>query len=298
MRTPIGIVVTFSSAATNTPRIDEEILLPDYDKQILLTYRIHKTRELSRESTYIAFPFAVENPQFAYGSQQAWVNPAKDELAGGSREWYLPTTWASVFNSQLTATVVPLDAPLTTFGDIVRGNWPADFKPKSGAIFSWLMNNYWGTNFPAWQGGDYTFRYVITSNAQFDPAALTRFGSNALTPLERDDVSASTDTSALPEQQASLLEIENPGVTLLTWKHAEDGAGSILRLQEAAGKAGQVTIRSPYFTLQQAWLCDALEDNRSEIQLEGGALQVPIQPFQVLTLRIRTAANLSRGDRP
>ncbi len=245
-RTPIGIVITLTSAAPNTPQIQTEILLPDAEKQILITYHLHKERVLSRESAYVAFPFAVANPQFTYGSQSAWVNPAKDELAGGSREWYLPTTWASVYNPQVAAAVVPLDAPLMSFGDIVRGTWPAEFQPRSSTMFSWLMNNYWGTNFPAWQGGDFTFRYAVTSNAQFDPATLSHFGWNALTPLERDDVAASTDPSSLSDRAANLLEIAAPNVSLLTWKRAEDGDGTILRLQEFAGKAGEVAIRSRY----------------------------------------------------
>jgi hypothetical protein len=223
------------------------------------------------------------------------VNPARDELRGGSREWYLPTTWASVYSPRLAAAVVPLDAPLMAFGDIVRGLWPAEFNPKSATIFSWLMNNYWGTNFPAWQGGDFTFRYAITSNSRFDPAGLTRFGWDALTPLERDDVSASQDASVLPDLQASLLEIANPGVTLLTWKRAEDGDGTILRLQETAGESAGVTIRSPYLTIERAWLCDLLEDNQVEIKSAGDHLNVPIERFQVLTLRLRTAPHLGRG---
>ena len=295
-KTPIGTVVTLTSSAPNTPSIQTEIFLSDSEKSILITYRLHKDRVLTRESAYIAFPFAVENPQFAYGSQAAWVNPAKDELAGGSREWYVPTTWASVHSQQVAATVVPLDAPLLNFGDIVRGNWPAEFKPQSSTVFSWLMNNYWGTNFPAWQGGDFTFRYAITSHSQFDPRSLTRFALNALTPLERDDVPASQDASPLPNREASLLEITNPGVTLLTWKRAEDGDGTVLRLQEVAGEPSEVNIRSRYLRFEQAWLCDLLEEKQAEIQSTGDNLTVAIKPFQVLTLRLRTTPHLQPGD--
>ncbi len=295
-KTAIGIVATMNSSAPNTPSIQTEILMPDSEKAILITYRLHKERVLTRESAYVAFPFSVANPEFTYGSQTGWVNPAQDELAGGSREWYLPTTWASVYNSTVTAAVVPLDAPLGAFGDIVRGKWPAEFKPASSAIFSWLMNNYWGTNFPAWQGGDFTFRYAITSDSQFNPQSLTRFGLEALTPLEHDDLAASEDASALPNREASLLEVANPGVTLLTWKRAEDGDGTILRLQDAMGKASEVRIHSQYLTFDHAWLCDLLEENQSEIKTEGGDLSVPIKPFQVLTLRLHTGPHITPGD--
>jgi len=295
-KTSIGIVATMNSSTSNTPSIQTEILMPDSEKAILITYRLHKERVLARESAYVAFPFSVPNPVFTYGSQTASVNPAKDELAGGSREWYLATTWASVYNSRLTAAVVPLDAPLVAFGDIVRGNWPAEFKPKSGAIFSWLMNNYWGTNFPAWQGGDFTFRYAITSDSQFDPQPLTRFGLAALTPLEHDDLTASEDASTLPNREASLLEVANPGVTLLTWKGAEDGDGTILRLQNTMRQPSEVRIHSQYLTFERAWLCDLLEENQSELKTGDDDLKVPIKPFQVLTLRVRTAPHVTHGD--
>jgi alpha-mannosidase len=295
-KNPIGIVATLRSSAPNTPSIQMEILLPNSTKEILITYHLHKDRVLRKESAYVAFPFAVPTPAFTYGSQAAWVNPAKDELAGGSREWYLPTTWAAVYNPQMVATVVPLDAPLVAFGDIVRGEWPAEFKPKSSAIFSWLMNNYWGTNFPAWQGGDFTFRYAITSNAEFNAPSLARFGLEALTPLERDDVPGTEDSSLLPNRGASLLEIVSPGVTLLTWKRAEDGDGTILRLQETAGEASNIRIHSPFLTFEGAWLCNLLEDNQAVINMQGEDLSVSIKPFQVLTLRLRTLSRIRQGS--
>jgi hypothetical protein len=293
--TPIGIVATLGSSAPNSPAIQTEILLPNSRKEILITYHLHKGRVLTRESAYIAFPFSVSTPTFTYGSQAAWVNPAKDELAGGSREWYLSTTWASVYNPQVAATVVPIDAPLVAFGDIVRGEWPAEFKPKSSAIFSWLMNNYWGTNFPAWQGGDFTFRYAITSNAKFNGPSLTRFGLEALTPLERDDAPGTQDPSLLPNRDASLLEIANPGVALLTWKRAEDDYGTILRLQDTTGEASNIRIHSSFLAFERAWLCDLLEDNKAEINIQGGDLGIRIKPFQVLTLRFHTTPRIRQA---
>jgi alpha-mannosidase len=157
------------------------------------------------------------------------------------------------------------------------------------------MNNYWGTNFPAWQGGDFTFRYAITSDAKFNPPSLARFGLEVLTPLERDDVPGSKDSSLLPTQEASLLEVSNPGVTLLTWKRAEDGDGTILRLQDTSGEASDVKLYSPFLTFERAWTCDLLEDNQAEIASQGEDLSVPIKPFQVLTLRLHTTPRIAPG---
>jgi alpha-mannosidase len=187
-----------------------------------------------------------------------------------------------------------VDAPLVAFGDIVHGNWPAEFKPKSSAMFSWLMNNYWGTNFPAWQGGDYNFRYMLTSNSTVDPAASTRFGLEAMTPLEITQVPQTSGESELPLDDAGLLEIDGPGVNLSTWKMAEDGQGSVLRLQETSGRASRVQMKSKYFKFVRAWVASELEDKMSPLELQDGSIEVAMQPFQTLTLRVETEVLVPR----
>jgi alpha-mannosidase len=297
-QTPLGPLALLRASTVNTPRVEIEILLPNYEKQILLTYHVQKDRVLTRESAYIAFPFAVNDPQFTYGSQTGWVNPAKDELPGGSREWYLSSTWSAVYNREVTAAVVPIDAPLVNFGDIMRGAWPADFTPKSSTIYSWLMNNYWGTNFPAWQGGEFTFRYAIRSGARFEPGLLNRFAWNALTPLERDDVTSSGETSVLPVDHTSLLDISNPNINLLTWKMAEDGNGTILRLEEAVGESSQFMISSKYLKIDQAWSCNLLEENQASLPASAEGASASIRPFQVITIRLHTSPRQNKEPRP
>jgi alpha-mannosidase len=294
-KTAYGAVGTLQASAPNTPSIRVEITLYDSEKKIGIEYRLHKDRVLSREAAYFAFPFAGSERHFEFGSQDGWVDPAKDELLGGSREWYLASSWTAVQNDGVAGVVVPIDAPLVAFGDIVRGNWPASFNPRSSTIFSWVMNNYWGTNFPAWQGGDFTFRYVIHSAAKLDRPELQRLALTELTPLERDDLAASTGEPSLPSKEASLLSIDNAAVALLTFKRAEDGEGSILRLQDTSGIPQQVNIKSAYFKFQRAWLCNALEDKKSEIPVNDGAVSFTLKPFQVLTLRVDTPIPSTRA---
>lgn len=287
-KVPFGTVVTLESSSLNTPRIQTEITLYDNEKKIEIRYDLHKERVLTRESAYIAFPFDITNPSFTYGNQTGWVNPAKDELAGGSREWYVARHWTAITNRDATIALAPIDAPLVAFGDIVRGNWPREFQPSSSTIFSWMMNNYWGTNFPAWQGGDFTFRYVLTSSQHFSPVEANRFGIEESTPLEKTDVPQSSGTSQLPTDEAGMLQLNNPNVLVSTWKIAEDADGTILRLQEIAGLASHVQIHSDYFRFASAWLASPLEDNISEIQPKEGDLELALRPFQTVTLRVRT----------
>jgi hypothetical protein len=295
-QTTDSVRLVLESSAPHTPAMRTEITLPKWQKRIDLTYSLHKEYVLSREAVYIAFPFAVENPKFAYETQNGWVDPARDELIGGSREWYAVNHWAAVNNHDWTAAIIPRDAPLVNFGDIVRGNWPTEFKPKSSAIFSWLMNNYWGTNFAPAQGGEFTFHYSIVSRGEFDPAELTRLGWERMTPLESDSVNASSPAGELPADQASLVSLDNPDVVVVTWKIAEDGRGSILRLEELGGKSANVKISSGYFNVIEGWRCSGLEDDRARLGVGSDGVEVEMKPFEVATLRLITRSRLR--DRP
>ena len=291
-KVPYGTVVVMEASSVNTPKLRAEITLFDSQKKIGFRYDLEKKRILQRESAYFAFPFRVKQPEFAYAAQNGFVNPAQDELPGGSREWYIASPWAAVSSQGLTASVIPVDAPLVTFGDIMRGLWPTEFKPKSGTIFSWVMNNYWGTNFPAWQGGSFTFRYVISSAATFDPSVLAHAGQEALTPLQSAQMPASPGKSSLPVDQASILIIDSPSVLMTTWKRAENNLGTIVRLVETAGKDETVNLRSDYIQFQQAWKDSLLEEDQSEIPVNTGSVRVTLHPFEILTLRLATAPKL------
>lgn len=296
VETADGVRIGLESSAPHTPAIRTEISLPDWQKRIDLTYTLRKEYVLSKEAVYIAFPFAADNPKFAYETQNGWVDPGRDELPGGSREWYAVNHWAAVRGRDGWAAIIPRDGPLVNFGDIVRGTWPTEFAPKSGAIFSWLMNNYWGTNFAPGQGGEFTFHYSIVSGRDFDPAALTRTGWENMTPLESDSVSASLHPGALPPDQAALISVNNPDVAVVTWKIAEDGRGTILRLEELAGKTSQVRIGSQYFEVREAWRCSGLEDDETHLNTIRGGVEIEIKPFEIITLRLTTQSRLA--ERP
>jgi alpha-mannosidase len=291
-----GTIITMEASAPNTPTIRLEITLYNYRRQIDFVYSLFKETTLKKEAVYIAFPFAANSAGFGYDTQNGWVDPAKDELPGGSHEWYAVQHWAAVRNAEFTAAIIPHDAPLVNFGDIVRGNWPTEFRPKSATIFSWVMNNYWGTNFAPEQGGEFTFHYSMVSGRTLDPAELTRFGNQAMTPLEVDQVGPATTPGRLPNGEASLLELNNSSVVVSTWKLAEDGQGSILRLQETAGKPQDVGIRSAYLKMDQVWRCSLLEDNLQELKVDRHGFQLEVKPFEIVTLRLHTSPDFPEGS--
>jgi alpha-mannosidase len=290
-KTPFGESVRMVSEAKNTPRIETEMLLFDGAKKIEFRYRVKKDAVTAKEAVYFAFPVAAARPSFAFALQQGWIDPAKDVWRGGSLEWFTVQDWMEAGDDGLHVGVIPVDAPLASFGDINRGEWPAEFHPKSATMFSYAMNNYWHTNYRAAQGGEFTFRYVVTSAGALDAAALTRLSEESMRPAEVNHV-VSQDKPGnpdrpLPAEGTGFLVADAKDVVLETWKRAEDGNGSILRLRETAGKAATVRLRFPHGTVREAELCDGVEDAGRGLKMEGGAVEVPVGAFEVVTVRVR-----------
>lgn len=289
-KTPFGQILTVEAKGVHTPLVRTEILLYDGEKKIEFVNHIHKEPVRDKEAVYFAFPVAAAKPSFQYEIQNGWVDPSKDMIQGAGLEWFTVGHWVKASGGDWDVAIVPVDAPLVTLGDINRGLWPEEFAPKSSTIFSYVFNNYWHTNYRAEQGGDSTFRYVMTSGPSLAPAELARLGRAAMTPLELDEV-IDQDKVGNPERPLepgplSFLQVDGAGVVVENWKAAEDGNGTILRVLETAGAQSKATLRFPLLRLQHAWWCTAMEENVKEIAVAGNSMEMTLNPHEIGTLRI------------
>ncbi|HUY82626.1 MAG TPA: polysaccharide lyase family protein [Acidobacteriaceae bacterium] len=290
-QTPWGWRAQLESSADNTPTIHTEIRLFNNQKKIELIENIDKKPELKKEAVYFAFPFAMKHPQFQYEIQNGVVDPVRDMYPGAGREWFSVQHWVSVQQDGVSATVMPLDASLVTLGDINRGAWPTKFGQRPGTIFSYVMNNYWHTNYRAEQGGHFRFRYIITSAAHTNAPALSRTGWEEATPLEEDQITSQDKALDLPRpldgNQGSFLSVNDPDLLLDTWKPAEDGRGTILRLIDLGGAARTVTISTPLLDIDHVSLTDAVERDIRPITPDNPhAFKVSVLPHAIVTVRI------------
>jgi hypothetical protein len=292
-KTPTGAVARLESSAPHTPRVSTEVVLFDDAKKIEINYRVRKDVVYKKEGVYFAFPVAVREPRFRFDVQSAVVDPAKDMIPGAGLEWFSSQNWASVGGDALTVAIVNRDSFLWTFGDIVRGNWPKEFGPRAPALFSYVMNNYWNTNYVAAQGGEFTFRYVLTSARASDDAALARMGWEETTPLERTLVKSQDQTyparKTLPAAQSSFLNVDSPSVFLSAWKQAEEGAGTVMRFIELGGARSGVFVSSPLLKSATGAVCNAVEECGRPLSGASERFGFQIGPRQIFTLKVSPA---------
>jgi hypothetical protein len=292
-RTPFGTVAHLESSNINTPKVQTDVLLFDSEKKIEFINHVQKKPVYAKEAAYFAFPFAAENPQVRYDLQNGFVDPTRDLLPGADREWFSLQHWASFRSGDVTAAIIPEDAELFTLGDIVRGKWSTELDPHRDTFFSYVMNNYWWTNYVAEQGGDFTFRYVVTSGKNLEPGELSRLGWDEMTPLEANEITPNDKETSPPRPldkgQGSFLQVTQSNVVLVNWKAAEDGHGTILRFLEVAGNSNQVEVQIPILQVKAAWMCNAMEENQQPLATTGHGLTFAVKPFQIVTIRVEGA---------
>ena len=158
------------------------------------------------------------------------------------------------------------------------------------------MMNYWDTNYAAGQGGDFTFRYVMTSGDRLQPAGLSRLGWEEMTPAEADQITSQDKALDTPRPldgaQGSFVQIDQPNVVLVTWKQAEDGNGTVLRLVETSGQPGTVDVQIPHLDVKAAWSSDAMERKQGALATSAHGFSFSVKPYQIVTVRVEGTGNV------
>jgi alpha-mannosidase len=84
----------------------------------------------------------------------------------------------------------------------------------------------------------------------------------------------------------SLVSASEANVIIETVKGAEDGEGIILRLYESQRKRGPVRLVFGA-AVKSAWETNLLEEDESELRVDGASILLDLRPYQIMTLRVK-----------
>jgi hypothetical protein len=209
---PVRAVLHLRRAGTGIPVVETWITVTPAG-HIEFRNVVHKEATTSKEAAYFAFPFAVDpsRSRAFVDVPMGVVEAEAGQIPGGCREWYACNTFASVTDGKRTATLLTPSAPLVTFGDIFRGQWRKKLD-LSGAIYAYVLNNYWHTNYRAQQGGSLTFSFALDlAEGSFDAEAAWRAGKAALSAMGDPSAPGTVLCSS-----ALVTDAEKAGTTLTT----------------------------------------------------------------------------------
>ena len=221
-----------------------EIRLFHTDKRLELHYTIQKRRVFDPEGLYVAFPFGPRDGSVAYETLGGIVAPATDILPGAASDWQTLQSHAAVQWKSHQVVLTSNEIPLIQVGGLNLGKFQRNTRVDIPYIFSWVMNNYWTTNFCASQEGEFRWSYALTSLPETTHAAATRFGRSSRVPmLGRILPHGTGNTAAQQAEGQSLLPIDVPNLMLVAARPTSDGNGMLLHLREIEGKPARLATQ-------------------------------------------------------
>lgn len=204
-----------------------------------------KTPEKHPEGGWLCFPLAVKKPVFTVGRLGGMLDPSKDIIIGTNRYLMAVSTGVAVTAADHSGVgISPVDSPLISLGEPGLWKYSEEHTPRKAAVFVNIYNNMWNTNFPLWQGGSWSEKVRIWGIDGKTGAnqSLAHSAWEARLPLLTG--AADGPKGQLPSRQEG-LKVSNKGTLVTAFGDNPDGAGTVLRLWEQAGEAGDITITFP-----------------------------------------------------
>ena len=246
-------------------------------KRIDILYAGRKETVHDAEAAYVAFPFSLKEGKLVYEAQGGVARPGENQLPGTTTDWNTAQAFAALRAPQGQIVLVSDAVPLMQFGGINTGRFQKDATPASGQIYSWVLNNYWTTNFRSSQEGEMTWQYTITSGKDGSNTAATRFGWGTRVPF----VSRVLPASPAPQNDLltrSAWPFLPTSVLMVSARPVEDGI--LYHLRETEGKTATVSLGPDHRTAKM-----------QETDALGAALRtvtsVSFTPFEVKFVLVR-----------
>jgi alpha-mannosidase len=175
---PLRCTIRVSRKVARTLAYTSEISLDAFSNEVRINNVLDRPVSRWKEGIHFSYPFNL--PQGAVRYDCAWgtVKLDADQLAGANRNFITASRWVDVSDERAGMCCTLLDAPIFKSGPLTRDPWRWG-PPKlcgwltdttcNGTIYSYVMNNYWQTNYKADQPGKTLFRYVFRPHGKFSP---------------------------------------------------------------------------------------------------------------------------------
>lgn len=243
-----------------------EVLVFDGIDRIDIVNRVDKQAVRTKEGVHFGFPFDVPDGVLRYDVAQGIVRPELDQLPGACKNFFSVVSWVDISNDQRGVTWATIDAPLIEIGDITAEKpWISKIEPAR-SFYSYVMNNYWHTNYKADQEGEMLFRYSVRPHGPYSQLEAARFG------IERRQPLVVLPAGGRGNAEGQLYALESTGVIALSTKPIPANAGWLLTLYNPTNQTRSATLRWNKSFAVSVHASDLFERIGEEI---NGGIEVP-----------------------
>lgn len=296
--TPVEERLTYRYAADGVHHVLVTLVLPRDAARLEVENRLAKPATMTKESAFLAFPFAVPEPRVRYEITGGVTGPDLPQVPGAPQHMRAVRDWVSFDDDELAVAWVTADAPLVhpEVISLPYAPFPESMTPRQPAtVYSWVHNNVWDTNFPAEQGFETSFRYAVglrRAGENISPAALAARTAAELTrPVLGVLATARPGTpaaaAAAEHTERSLLQLDDDRVRLVAVTGTGTDGENLVRLQSYAEEPVVVRLR-PGVDVTGAATATYLGDPVDQLAVTADGIAVPIDPQGTVAVLLTT----------
>jgi hypothetical protein len=286
VRSPGQISLVLEFAAPGVEHLQQRITLFSYRPAIELSASFRKSDFTGPEGIYFAFPLKLADEwKSHFDTADQPLELDHEQLPGVCRDWQTVGQWIAMSDDRRGVTLACPDVPLVQVGGFNYGRHQRSVaRPKNPLLLSWVMNNYWPTNFPLSQPGPVRFRYELTTHGPYDVQTSVRAGLEAASPIELHPVIECAEPDG-----GQFLIVRGEGVVPLSIKLAGDGRGVIVRMINVTEQPVTAQVRLPDRTITSARYCGSLDNDTKPAAVRDGVAHVDLPARGLVAVRLLDA---------
>jgi alpha-mannosidase len=276
---PLVASLLVESDAPGCNKLVREFRVIDGIDRVDIINIIDKKNIYEQEAIHLAFPFKVPEGVMRMDIPWAVVRPETDQLPGACKNYFTVQRWVDLSNADYGLTWSTPDAPLIEVGTITndpRGKtvgWIKNIEPST-TLYSYVMNNYWETNYKASQESSTRFRYSIEPHGSFNPGRAAKFGTEQSQPLIAVSVDKKTPIPS------SIMGIKPASIIVTAFKPSSDGKAWIVRLFNPAAQSEKAAITWAKPAPDTIWLSNLAEEEVTKV-----TEPIEMAAYDIVTLR-------------
>jgi len=274
----------FEKGGEGAPKgIDLEIRLYKNLKKLEFKYTAHKLIVTDPEALYVAFPFSLPESKIVFETIGGILTQGQ-QLPGSASDWNTAQNFVSVRGKKGQIIVVSNEVPLWQFSDFNMNKYERYPKPGKTWLYSYVMNNYWFTNFRAFQEGGFSWSYQITSSADTTNTFATKYAWNERNLFPTRTFPAGVNELKMPSMGTVKISGPPNGMLVNTRPSFKNPGSVILHFRELEGKPAEMTLESGN--------AGRLIKRMVEVNVSGKELGDPVQfiklnPFEVKFVEVQ-----------
>jgi alpha-mannosidase len=273
----------FEKGTPGAPKgIELEIRLYKNTRKVEFRYMARKLILTDPEALYVAFPFSLPGSRIVFETIGGTLTQGQ-QLPGSASDWNTSQNFVAVRGKKGQIIVVSNEAPLWQFSDFNMGKF--ERYPKQGKpwLYSWVMNNYWFTNFRAYQEGGFSWSYQVTSTADTSNTFATKFGWSERNPFPTRTFPAGSDDLKIFSMETLRIN-GSPNVILMNSRPAfNDNRSLLLRFREVEGLSGEVNLSA---AVPGKTISSVQEVNASGKKIGQLLTSVKFRPYEVRFIEV------------